>query len=74
MGFVYKEDLGMTLPDYPASSVYEGADKEAGVEDLRGMEAPPLLPLGGKTDKDKPPAAGEILQREFFRGTMCIFR
>ncbi|KAG6012482.1 hypothetical protein E4U43_007782 [Claviceps pusilla] len=36
----------------------------------RGVEAPQLLPLGGRPDANKPPAQGEERQREFFRGTM----
>ncbi|GAO18386.1 uncharacterized protein UV8b_05404 [Ustilaginoidea virens] len=37
---------------------------------LRGTDAPPLLVLGGKPEADRPPAEGEMRQREFFRGTM----
>ncbi|KAK2609134.1 Protein argonaute [Conoideocrella luteorostrata] len=38
--------------------------------DMRGIEAPPLLQLGGRPEGDKPPADGEMRQRDFFRGTM----
>lgn len=36
----------------------------------RGTDAPPLLQLGGKPGGDKPPADGELRQRDFFRSTM----
>ncbi|TWU78208.1 hypothetical protein ED733_007930 [Metarhizium rileyi] len=36
----------------------------------RAADAPPLLQLGGKPEGDKPPADGEMRQRDFFRGTM----
>ncbi|QPH10460.1 hypothetical protein C2857_001778 [Epichloe festucae Fl1] len=39
-------------------------------EDLRGVEAPPLLPLGGRHEGKEPPSQAETRQREFFRSTM----
>ncbi|KAG6237720.1 hypothetical protein E4U25_002418 [Claviceps purpurea] len=50
--------------------VAKGQDKKAGLDDLRGMEAPPLLPLGGRPEANNPPADGEMRQRDFMRGTM----
>lgn len=38
-------------------------------EDLKGADAPPLLPLGGRPESN-PPFDGELRQREFFRKTM----
>ncbi|KAG5959309.1 hypothetical protein E4U56_005050 [Claviceps arundinis] len=37
---------------------------------LRGMEAPPLLPLGGTLRENDPSGDGEKRQRDFIRGTM----
>ncbi|KAG6264982.1 hypothetical protein E4U47_006588 [Claviceps purpurea] len=48
--------------------VARGQDKKAGLDDLRGIKAPPLLPLGGRPEAKIPPA--EMLQRNFIRGTM----
>jgi eukaryotic translation initiation factor 2C len=36
----------------------------------RGTDAPPLLSLGGQPAGDRPPADGELRQRDFFKGTM----
>ncbi|KAG6117241.1 hypothetical protein E4U13_001236 [Claviceps humidiphila] len=37
---------------------------------LRGIEAPPLLPLGGTLGGNNPPGDGEKRQRDFIRSTM----
>ncbi|KAG6045228.1 hypothetical protein E4U39_002591 [Claviceps sp. Clav50 group G5] len=50
--------------------VAKGQDKKTGLDDLRGTEALPLRPLGGMPKKNKRPAKGEMLQRDFIRGTM----
>ncbi|KAG6027619.1 hypothetical protein E4U41_000880 [Claviceps citrina] len=51
--------------------VAKGQDKRGiGMGEMRGVDAPPLLPLGGRPEGNKPPAEGEERQREFFRGTM----
>ncbi|KAG5948403.1 hypothetical protein E4U53_006296 [Claviceps sorghi] len=52
--------------------VAKGQDKKGpGLgDDMRGVEAPQLLTLGGKREANKPPTEGEERQRDFFRSTM----